>query len=128
MKAMKIIPILFLITCGCFAQSNNPAYESFKKEMEAYQSNPANTKLKPGNCKDYVLKYTVRGEDFSEIAVPSNARTLCEDLARFDQSKNPNPDGTWTYDIKAIGDKYYSIRADKNVGSVVQEFYYYQRK
>jgi len=125
---MKTVFLFLLAATGCLAQSNNPAFESFRKELEAYQSNLATANIKPGNCKDYVLKYAVRGEDFSEIAVPANSRSLCEDLKKYDQSRNPNPDGTWTYDIKAIGNRYYVIRADKNVGSVVQEFYYYQRK
>ena len=125
---MKTILLALLVSAGCCAQTNNAAFNAFKKQLEAYQSNPANANLKPAKCSDYVLVYTVRGHNFSEIALPAKPQSLCPDLAKYDQSRNPNPDGLWRYDIKAVGDKYYVIRADKTVGSVIQEWYYYERK
>lgn len=127
---MKKAIFLFLLATGfCSAQSNLRAdFDAFKAQLEAYQSNPATANIKPADCKNYKLVYTVVGIEFDEIAVPKNQSGLCDDLKRYDTSKHNAPPGD-NYDIKAIGDQYYSIRVDRNHGGkVVQTWYYYARK
>lgn len=126
---MKNLLILFLFATGyCCAQSDTKiAFDSFKRELEAYQSNPANAKLKPADCKEYKLLYIVKGSSFEEIIVPANSNSLCEDLGKYDTSKHPAPAGQ-SYDIKAVGNTYYIIRVDENEGKVMQTWYYYERR
>jgi hypothetical protein len=126
---MKNIILLFLLATGyCFAQTNiKTDFDAFKAQLEAYQSNPATANIKPADCKKYKLVYTVTGADFTEIATPKNQSGLCDDLKRYDVSRHNAPPGD-SYDIKAIGDQYYSIRVDHNHGGQVsQTWYYYQR-
>lgn len=125
---MKPIFLFLLATACCFGQTETrKAFDAFKAELEAYQSNSANAKIKPGDCKDYKLVYIVKGSNFQEIVIPTNAGGLCSDLQRYDTSKKTPPPGE-SYDIKAIGNKYYSIRVDQNNGAVMQTWYYYERK
>lgn len=128
MKTMKTAFILLLATTVAFSQNNDPQYATFKKTMETYQVS-VDKNLKPAACKDYQLKYIVKAENFKETVFPINSYSLCDDLNKFDVSKNPTGNPGWTYDIKAIGDRYYAIRADyNNGGQVKQEFYYYERR
>ncbi len=123
---MKTLAIL-LVTAFGFAQSADPNYNEFKKTLEAYLSSP-DSKVKPSPCGDYMLRYVVKAENFKETVYPMNSNSLCADLEKFDSSKNPVGNPGWSYDIKAVGNKYYIIRADQNTDSVRQEFYYYERK
>jgi hypothetical protein len=49
-------------------------------------------------------------------------------MNRFDKSKNPNPSADWEYEIKPIGDRYYTISASKKGAEDKKEVYYYERK
>ncbi|RZJ29736.1 MAG: hypothetical protein EOO48_06800 [Flavobacterium sp.] len=125
---MKSFILFVLATTFCFGQSaTRQAFDTFKSELEAYQSNTANMQLKPADCKEYKLVYIVKGSNFQEIVIPTNASGLCTDLVRYDTSKKVAPAGE-SYDIKAIGNKYYAIRVDQNDGQVMQTWYYYMRK
>lgn len=131
---MKKILITFLFTSAMsFAQTDVKAqYDTFQKELEAYRTDPLvsseNSTIKPAPCGQYNLKYMVVGKGSEEkVAVPP-ARKLCGDLNKYDKSKNPNASADWDYEIKAVGNRYYIIRANKKGGDGVQEFYYYERK
>lgn len=125
---MKNLIILFLLVTACsFGQTTTKTqYDAFKKELETYLVNSEG--IKPAACGDYVLKFIVKNDNKKETVFPMNTKSLCEDLSKFDSSKLENLNPEWSYDIKAVGDKYYIIRGDKATGSVTQFFYYYQRK
>ena len=128
LKTMKITILLVLASTFCVAQTGNKAaYDQFKKELEAYKIS-ADTIKKQAHCSEYELKYTVKGQNSDDdvlAAPPTLMRNLCDDLKSYDN--NPSLKD-WTFDFKAIGDQYYIIRADKKTGTVIQQFYYYQRR
>ncbi|HOZ75805.1 MAG TPA: hypothetical protein PLS51_08380 [Flavobacterium sp.] len=130
---MKLVLIALLFTAVSFAQTDVKAqYDQFQKELEEYRSDPQvsseNSTIKPAPCGQYNLKFMVAGQGFDEKVTVPPARKLCADLKRFDKSQNPNPSPDWDYEIKAVGNRYYVIRADKKGTAGVQEFYYYERK
>ena len=125
---MKTFLLLLLATTAGFAQTDaKTSFDNFKKQLEAYQSNPANSGIKAANCNEYKLVFAVKGSGFQEVVVPKDAGNLCRDLERYDTSKNTAPAGE-SYDIKAIGNVYYIIRVDRNDGNVTQTWYYYERR
>jgi len=128
---MKSILIAFLfITTLSFAQTDVKAeYKTFHDAFEAYRTNPEvaseNSTIKPAPCGQYNLKFMVTGQGEKEIITVPPARKLCFDMNRFDKSKAP---ADWEYEIKPVGDKYYTIRATKKGAEASQELYYYERK
>ena len=129
----NILFALLFISAASFAQTDVKAqYKAFSDELETYRSNPEvssdNSTIKPAPCGQYNLKFMVTGQGFEEKVTVPPSRKLCFDLKRFDKSLNPNPSPDWDYEIKAVGNRYYIIRADKKGGNGVQEFYYYERK
>ncbi len=133
-KTMKSILIAFLfVTTISFSQNDvKEQYKSFQQEFEAYRTNPEvsseNSNLKPGPCGQYSLKYMVTGQGSKEVISVPPARKLCFDMNKFDKSKNPNSSPDWEYEIKPIGDRYYTIRASKKGAEDKLEVYYYERK
>jgi hypothetical protein len=131
---MKTILFALLFTSAItFAQEDlNAKYAAFTKEFEAYRDNPEvsseNSTIKPAPCGQYNLVYMITERDGKEIVSTPPAKKLCADLNRFDKSKNPNLGADWNYEIKPVGNRYYTIRANKNGADGVQEIYYYERK
>lgn len=131
---MKSILITLLFVCTVsYSQTDVKAqYKSFAQEFEAYSTNPEvsseNSTLKPAPCGQYNLKFMVTGQGANEIITVPPARKLCFDMNRFDKSKNPSVSSDWEYEIKPIGDRYYTIRATKKGTEAKQEIYYYERK
>jgi len=130
---MKSILIALLFSAACFAQEDvNARYAAFTKEFEAYRDNPEvsseNSTIKPAPCGQYNLVYMITERDGKEIVSTPPAKKLCADLNRFDKSKNPNLGAEWTYEIRPVGNRYYTIRANKAGADGVQEIYYYERK
>ncbi len=127
-----LITLLFVSTIS-FAQNDVKAqYKIFAQEFETYRTNPEvaseNSTIKPAPCGQYNLKFMVTSPGANEIIIVPPARKLCFDLNRFDKAKNPNTSPDWDYEIKPIGDKYYTITATKKGASDKQEVYYYERK
>ncbi len=127
-----LITLLFVTTISFSQTDVKSQYKVFATEFEAYSNNPEvasdNSTLKPGPCGQYNLKYMVTGQGEKEIINTPPARKLCFDLNRFDKAKNPELSKDWEYEIKPVGDKYYSIRAAKKGSAGAQEMYYYERK
>lgn len=131
MKAFLLFLLFFSVTS--FAQTaDKAAYPDFKKDFEAYRDNPEvaseNSTIKPAPCGQYNLKYMVSGQGDKEIINTPPPRKLCFDLNRFDKAKNPDLPKDWEYEIKAVGDRFYTIRAFKKGVEEKQELYYYERK
>jgi hypothetical protein len=124
----KFLLLLLFATAFSHGQKSATriAFDNFKTELESYQANTENSTLKPAPCKDYALKYIVKGSNFEEIVIPTTGGDPCSDIMNI-ESKKPATPGE-SYDIKAIGNRYYSIRIDRNDGKVVQTWYYYERK
>jgi hypothetical protein len=131
---MKSIVITFLfISSLSFAQSDVKAqYQNFAADFEAYSNNPEvasdNSILKPGPCGQYNLKFMVTGQGEKQMVNMPPARKLCFDLNRYDKAKNPDISKDWEYEIKPVGDRFYTIRATKKGAEDKQEMYYYERK
>ena len=131
---MKSILITFLfISTLSFAQTDIKAqYQIFAADFEAYSNNPEvasdNSTLKPGPCGQYNLKFMVTGLGEKQLINTPPARKLCFDLNRYDKAKNPEISKDWEYEIKPIGDRFYTIRAIKKGAEEKQEMYYYERK
>ncbi|WP_309641433.1 hypothetical protein [Flavobacterium sp.] len=124
-----LITLLFITTIS-FAQIDVKAqYKVFHDEFETYSTNPEvaseNSTIKPAPCGQYNLKFMVTGSGEKEIINVPPARKLCFDMNRFDKSKAP---ADWEYEIKPIGDRFYTIRATKKGTEDKQELYYYERK
>jgi hypothetical protein len=129
----SIIIALLLIATVSQAQSDvKSQYKVFLTEFESYRDNPEvasdNSTLKPGPCGQYNLKFMVTGQGEKEIINMPPARKLCFDLNRFDKTKNKELSADWDYEIKPIGDRFYTIRATKKGAEGSQEMYYYERK
>ncbi len=129
----SILIIMLFVSSFSYPQSDvKTLHKSFEQEFEAYRTNPEvsseNSALKPGPCGKYNLKFMVTGQGSNEIVIAPPARKLCFDLNKFDKTKNPNAPADWEYEIKPIGDRYYSIRAIKKGAEDKQEVYYYERK
>lgn len=129
----SIILALLFVSAVSFAQTDVKAqYKTFHDEFETYRTNPEvaseNSTIKPGPCGQYALKYMVTGQGEKELVNTPPARKLCFDLNRFDKAKNPNLAKDWEYEIKPIGDRFYTIRAYKKGAEDKQELYYYERK
>lgn len=128
---MKTLIITFLlVTTFSFAQDDvKTKYAAFTKEFEAYRTNPEvaseNSTIKSAPCGQYNLKFMVTGLGEKEIINVPPARKLCFDMNRFDNNKAP---ASWEYEIKSVGDRYYTIRASKKGAEGSQEVYYYERK
>jgi hypothetical protein len=130
---MKSILIALCITTISFSQTDiKSQYKVFYNEFEAYRTNPEvaseNSTIKPAPCGQYNLKFMVTGTGEKEMVNVSKARKLCFDLNRFDRTKNKDLSEDWEYEIKPIGDRFYSIRASKKGVEGTQEIYYYERK
>lgn len=130
---MKPILIALFITTISFSQTDTKAlYKTFHNEFEAYRSNPEvaseNSTIKPAPCGQYNLKFMVTGTGEKEMVNVPKARKLCFDLNRFDKTKNKDLSEDWEYEIKPIGDRFYTIRASKRGAEDTQEIYYYERK
>jgi hypothetical protein len=129
----SILIALLLVSTVTFAQNDvKVQYKSFEQEFETYRTNPEvaseNSTIKPAPCGQYNLKFMVTGQGANEIITAPPARKLCFDMNRFDKSKNPDISSDWEYEIKPIGDRYYTIRASKKGAADKQEVYYYERK
>ena len=130
---MKSILIALLLTTISFAQTDiKSKYKVFYNEFEAYRNNPEvaseNSTIKPAPCGQYNLKFMVTGTGEKELVNVPKARKLCFDLNRFDRTKNKELSEDWEYEIKPIGDRFYTIRASKRGAEGTQEIYYYERK
>ncbi len=131
---MKSIVFAFLFfSTLSFAQTDAKSqYKVFATEFEAYSANPEvaseNSTLKPGPCGQYNLKFMVTGQGEKQMVNTPPARKLCFDLNRYDKAKNPEISKDWEYEIKPIGDRFYTIRATKKGAEDKQEMYYYERK
>jgi hypothetical protein len=130
---MKSILIALLLTTISFAQTDiKSKYKVFYNEFEAYRNNPEvaseNSTIKPAPCGQYNLKFMVTGTGEKELVNVPKARKLCFDLNRFDRTKNKELSEDWEYEIKPIGDRFYSIRTSKKGVEGTQEIYYYERK
>ena len=130
---MKSILIALFITTISFAQTDTKAlYKTFHDEFEAYRTNPEvaseNSTIKPAPCGQYNLKFMVTGSGEKKMVNVPPARKLCFDMNRFDKSKNKELSADWEYEIKPIGDRFYTIRASKKGAEGAQEIYYYERK
>lgn len=127
-----LIALLFVSTISFSQTDVKTQYKSFAQEFETYSTNPEvsseNSTLKPGPCGQYNLKFMVTGQGSNEIITVPPARKLCFDINRFDKTKNPNVSSDWEYEIKPIGDRYYTIRATKKGAEDKSEVYYYERK
>jgi hypothetical protein len=127
-----VFAFLFFSTLSFAQMDAKSQYKVFATEFEAYSTNPEvasdNSTLKPGPCGQYNLKYMVTGQGEKEIINTPPARKLCFDLNRFDKTKNKELSADWEYEIKPVGDKYYTIRATKKGSEGAQEMYYYERK
>lgn len=111
---------LFIFFCfmpmAVCAQDAKAEFQSFKAKLDHFISNPDGKK--PAPCNEYRLQYVVTGEQFKEeVAKPAQMNSLCDDIKAYE--------GRPGYDLKAVSDRYYVIRADKDGGA--QEFYYYMR-
>ncbi len=131
-RFMKKFIIALLFAVPALAQTDvNTQFESFEKELSAYRDNPLvsseNSTITPAPCGQYTLKYMVTERGTSKIVSVPPPKKLCADLARFDKSKNPNQ-GDWEYEIKPIGNRYYTIRGQKKGGDGTMEYYYYEHK
>jgi hypothetical protein len=117
-----VFAFLFFSTLSFAQMDAKSQYKVFATEFEAYSANPEvaseNSTLKPGPC----------GQGEKEIINTPPARKLCFDLNRFDKTKNKELSADWEYEIKPVGDKYYTIRATKKGSEGAQEMYYYERK
>lgn len=127
-----LITLLFITTIS-FAQTDVKAqYQTFAADFKAYSNNPEvasdNSTLKPGPCGQYNLKFMVTGQGEKQMVNMPPARKLCFDLNRYDKAKNPEISKDWEYEIKPIGDRFYTIRATKKGAEDKQEMYYYERK
>jgi hypothetical protein len=128
-----ILIALLFVTSFSFSQNDvKTLYKSFEQKFEAYKTNPEvsseNSTLKPGPCGQYNLKFMVSGTGTNQIITTPPARKLCFDMNRFDKTKNTSLSADWEYEIKPIGDLYYTIRASKKGSDDKQEVYYYERK
>ncbi|PWA06194.1 hypothetical protein [Flavobacterium psychrotolerans] len=127
-----LIALLFVSTFSFSQTDVKTSYKSFEQEFETYRTNPEvsseNSTIKPAPCGQYNLKFVVTGKGSNEIITVPPARKLCFDMNRFDKSKNPNLSADWEYEVKPIGDRYYTIRASKKGADDKQEVYYYERK
>jgi hypothetical protein len=129
----SIVIAFFFISTISFAQTDAKAqYQTFAADFEAYSNNPEvaseNSTLKPGPCGQYNLKFMVTGQGETQMVNMPPARKLCFDLNRYDKAKNPEISKDWEYEIKPIGDRFYTIRATKKGAEDKQEMYYYERK
>ncbi len=127
-----LITLLFITTIS-FAQTDVKAqYQTFVADFEAYSNNPEvasdNSTLKPGPCGQYNLKFMVTGQGEKQMVNMPPARKLCFDLNRYDKAKNPDISKDWEYEIKPVGDRFYTIRATKKGAEDKPEMYYYERK
>lgn len=131
---MKLFVVsLFFISAISLAQTDAKSqYKTFLADFEAYRDKPEvasdNSTLKAGPCGQYNLKFMVTGQGDKEMVNMPPARKLCYDLNRFDKAKNPDISKDWEYEIKPVGDRFYTIRAIKNGAEGSQEIYYYERK
>jgi hypothetical protein len=113
---MKKILLFMFLPAAMWAQDAKAEFQGFKAKVDYYLSNGDNTK--PAPCDEYRLQFIVKGEQFSEEVTKSKDQPwLCEGIEAYE--------GRPGYDLKAVSDRYYIIRADKGDGA--QEFYYYMR-
>ncbi len=129
----SILAACMFVSALSFAQTDvKTSYKAFLADFESYRDNPEvaseNSTLKPGPCGQYNLKFMVTGQGEKQIINMPPARKLCFDMNRFDKTKNKELSADWEYEIKPIGDKFYTIRATKKGAEGSQEVYYYERK
>ena len=129
----SILIALLFVSATSFSQTDvKEQYKTFAQEFQTYSTNPEvsseNSTLKPGPCGQYNLKFMVSGQGANEMISAPPARKLCFDMNRFDKSKNPSAATDWDYEIKPIGDRYYTITATKKGAADKKEVYYYEKK
>lgn len=113
---MKKLFLLLLFPVAVLAQDAKTEFKNFKAKLDHFIANPDGKKAAP--CDEYRLQFVVVGEQFSEeVSKPAALNLLCDDIKAYE--------GRPGYDLKAVSNRYYIIRADKPGGS--QEFYYYMR-
>lgn len=112
----KLLFIFCFVSFAGFAQDAKTEFQSFKTKLDYFVSNPDGKKA--AACDQYRLQFVVTGEQFTEeVSKPMQMSSLCDDIKAYE--------GRPGYDLKAVSDRYYVIRADKEGGA--QEFYYYMR-